>query len=79
MSEHYKIDLYTDAVLAEQTIAVGDVLPLEVPDETGIAGTRHKVTGIETSDAGSDPKSGEHLNRVVLTLEDDPSEPLTPA
>jgi hypothetical protein len=66
MKRHYKIDLLNDAEMAAFDTKVGDVLSLSVPGEgTG----EHKVVEIDVFDAGKHPESGEHLNRVSLTLE----------
>jgi hypothetical protein len=67
---HYKTDLLTDEEMANFTTQAGDVLTLDVPDSLGQT-TRgdHTVKDIEIRDAGSHPQTGEHLTRVMLTLE----------
>jgi hypothetical protein len=68
---HYKTDLISDAAMADYTVNVGDVLTLDMPtpDGTPVRG-EHTVMEVEISDAGKHPESGEHLNRITLTLDD---------
>jgi hypothetical protein len=64
---HYKIDLLTDEELSAFTTKEGDILELDVP---GRGKGSEKVLAIEITDAGAHPETRQHLNRVVLTLEE---------
>jgi hypothetical protein len=64
---HFKVDLLTDEQLAADATAVGDILTLLVPGNT--VQTQEKVIARTVIDAGNDPDSGVHLNRVTLELE----------
>jgi hypothetical protein len=68
---HYKTDLINDAVKSDYSVKVGDTLILLVPGPDGkMVRGEHTVMEVEISDAGKHPESGEHLNRVTLTLDD---------